>query len=149
MTEEQQQLLQRIYTEQQLTEQNLGLYQQQLEIVQTLIRNYQSGLLVLEEMEDKKADEEMLIEVGGKIFFHAKLTNPKKVIRGVGRSVRIEQTVEEAKAALKSQIENLGKQHDALRQEYEKLIARATALNNQFEQLAAQIQGAVGQRQGE
>jgi prefoldin alpha subunit len=149
MTEEQQQLLQKIYTEQQLTEQNLALYQQQLEIVQALIRSYQSGLLVLQEMEEKKADEEMLIEVGGKIFFHAKLVDPNKVIRGVGRSVRIEQTVEEAKTALKSQIESLGKQHDSLRQEYEKLLARATALNNQFEQLAAQIQGATGESQEE
>ncbi|MHA1769636.1 MAG: prefoldin subunit alpha [Candidatus Thorarchaeota archaeon] len=149
MTDEQQQLLQKLYTEQQLTEQNMSLYQQQLEIVQALIRNYQSGLLILQEMEGKKADEEMLIEVGGKIFFHAKLVDTSKVIRGIGRTVRIEQSMEEAKSALESQIESLGNQYETLLQEYEKLAARAAALNNQFEQLAAQIQGVAGQSKEE
>ena len=145
MTEEQQKLLQRIYAQQQLTEQNLALYQQQLELIQALIRSYQSGLLILEEIEKKKEGEEMLMEVGGKIQVLAKLVNPGKVIRAVGRSVRIEQTTEEAKAALKEQIQNFGEQYDALRQEYEKNLLQAQALNNQFEQIAAQIQGATNQ----
>lgn len=149
MTEEQQQLLQRIYAQQQLTEQNIGLYQQQLELIQALIRSYQSGLMILEEIEGKKEGEEMLMEVGGKIQVQARLVNPKTVIRGIGRNVKIEQSTADAKKALEEQLENFGKQHDVLRQEYEKNLAQAQALSNQFEQIAAQIQGAMGNSEEE
>lgn len=149
MTEEQQKLLQRIYTQQQLTEQNIGIYQQQLELMQTLIRSYQSGLMILDELEKKTEGEEMLMEIGGKIQVQAKLIEPSKVIRGIGRNIKIEQTTEEAKNALKEQIENFGKQHEALRQEYEKNLAQAQALSNQFDEIAAQIQGAISQSKEE
>lgn len=143
MTEEQQKLLQRIYAQQQLTEQNIGIYQQQLELIQTLIRSYQSGLMILEELEKKSEGEEMLMEIGGKIQVQARLVEPSKVIRGIGRNIKIEQSTEEAKTALKEQIESFGKQYDALRQEYEKNLAQAQALSNQFDQIAAQVQGAM------
>ncbi|TFF92632.1 prefoldin subunit alpha [Candidatus Thorarchaeota archaeon] len=149
MSEEQQKLLQRIYAQQQMVEQNIALYQQQLELIQTLIRSYQSGLLILEELEKKEEGEEMLMEIGGNIQVQAKLVEPSKVIRGIGKNIKIEQSTEDAKSALTEQIERFGKQHDALRQEYEKNLAQAQALSNQFDQIAAQVQGAMNQSQEE
>jgi prefoldin alpha subunit len=142
MTEDQQKLLQKIYTEQQMTDSNLNLLQQRIEIIQVYITNYRSGLLVLEEIENKKDGEEMLMNVGGSIFVQAKIVNPDKVTRGLGSGIRIEQTVAEAKAAVTEAVNSLEQQYETLTQEYQKLIARASVLNSQFQQLAAQIQGA-------
>jgi prefoldin alpha subunit len=142
MTENQQKLLQKIYTEQQMTDSNLNLLQQRIEIIQVYITNYRSGLLVLEEIENKKDGEEMLMNVGGSIFVQARIVNPDKVTRGLGSGIRIEQTVADAKAAVTEAVTSLEQQYETLTQEYQKLIARASVLNSQFQQLAAQIQGA-------
>ncbi len=141
MTEEQQKLLQRIYTEQQMTESNLGLMQQRLEAIQVYLTNYRSGLMVLEEIEKKEEGEEMLINVGGSIFVEAKLLNPDKVTRGLGSGIRVEQSVTTAKEVVSEAVESLEKQYEKLAQEYQSLIQRASILNAQFQQLAAQIQG--------
>jgi prefoldin alpha subunit len=141
MSDEQQQLLQRIYQEQQLAESNITLLQQRLELLQAYLNNFRSGLMVLEEIETRKEGEEMLMNVGGSIFVQAKLVDPTNVTRSIGSGVRIEQSVDDAKAAVQEQISNLEKQYEKLGEDYQKLIARAQALNSQFQQLAAQIQG--------
>ncbi len=141
MSDEQQQLLQRIYQEQQLAESNITLLQQRLELVQAYLNNFRAGLMVLEEIEDRKEGEEMLMNVGGSIFVQAKLVDPSNVTRSIGSGVRIEQSVNDAKAAVQEQISGLEKQYETLAEEYQKLIARAQVLNSQFQQLAAKLQG--------
>lgn len=141
MSDEQQQLLQRMYQEQQLTESNITLLQQRLELVQAYLNNFRAGLMVLEEIENRKEGEEMLMNVGGSIFVQAKLVDPSNVTRTIGSGVRIEQTVEDAKTAVQEQVSSLEKQYETLAEEYQKLVARASVLNSQFQQLAAQVQG--------
>ncbi len=142
MAEEQQKLLQRLYTEQQMTDSNLGLMQQRLEALQVYLTNYRSGFMVLEEIEKKEEGEEMLINVGGSIFVEAKLVNPDKVTRGLGSGIRIEQSVKAAKEVVSDAVESLEKQYEKLAQEYQNLLQRASVLNSQFQQIAAQIQSA-------
>ena len=141
MSDEQQQLLQRIYQEQQLTEQNVTLLQQRLELIQAYLTNFRSGLMVLKEIEGREEGEEMLMNVGGSIFVQAKLVNPSSVTRSIGSGVRIEQSVGDAKTAVQEQVTGLEKQYETLAEEYQKLVARAQVLNSQFQQLAAQVKG--------
>ena len=141
MSDEQQQLLQRLYQEQQLTESNITLLQQRLELIQAYLTNFKAGLMVLEEIEGRKEGEEMLMNVGGSIFVEAKLVNPSSVTRSIGSGVRIEQSVGDAKTAVQEQVSGLEKQYETIAEEYQKLIARAQVLNSQFQQLAAQVQG--------
>jgi prefoldin alpha subunit len=141
MSDEQQQLLQRIYQEQQLTESNITLLQQRLELIQAYLTNFKAGLMVLEEIEGRKEGEDMLMNVGGSIFVQAKLVDPSNVTRSIGSGVRIEQSVEDAKTAVQEQVTGLEKQYETIADEYQKLIARAQVLNAQFQQLAAQVQG--------
>ena len=151
MSDEQQQLLQRIYQEQQLTESNISVLQQRLELVQAYLNNFKAGLMVLEEIEGKAEGDEMLMNVGGSIFVQAKLVDPSNVTRGIGSGVRIEQSVEDAKKAVQEQISSLEKQYESNAEEYEKLVARASVLNSQFQQLANKIQsqGESPQLEGE
>jgi prefoldin alpha subunit len=143
MTEDPRIALEKIYSEQQLTESSLSFLQQRIEMVQVYITNYRSGLLVLEEIENRNEGEEMLMNVGGNIFVQAKLVNPDKVTRGIGNGVRIEQNVSEAKAAIIEAVTSLEKQYEALSQEYQRLFAHASRLNTQFQQLATQVQGTI------
>jgi prefoldin alpha subunit len=143
MTEDPRITLEKIYSEQQLTESSLSLLQQRIEMVQVYITNYRSGLLVLEEIENRNEGEEMLMNVGGSIFVQAKLVNPDKVTRGIGNGVRIEQNVSDAKAAIIEAVTSLEKQYEALSQEYQRLFAHASRLNTQFQQLATQVQGTI------
>ena len=149
MTEDPQVTLERMYNEQQMAETNLGLLQQRIEILQVYITNYRSGLVVLEEIENRKEGEEMLMNVGGSIFVQANLVNPEKVLRGIGNGVRIEQSVSDAKAAITDAVTNLEKQLETLTNEYQRLHAYSTQLNASFQQLAAQIQAARASPEGE
>jgi len=142
MTEDPRVTLEKIYSEQQLTESSLSLLQQRIEMVQVYITNYRSGLSVLEEIENRNDGEEMLMNVGGSIFVQAKLVNPDKVTRGIGNGIRIEQNVSDAKVAIIEAVTSLEKQYEALTQEYQRMFAYASQLNAQFQQLATQIQGA-------
>ena len=146
MSEEQQQLLQRIYTEQQITESNISLLQQRIEIIQAYLANYQSGLMVLQEIEKKKKGEVMLMNVGGNIYVEAKLVNPSKVTRGIGSGVRLEQSLDEAKKAVQVSVEGLEKQYQSMTEDYQKLVSRASVLNSQFQQLAAKVQESTPQK---
>ena len=146
MSEEQQQLLQRIYTEQQITESDISLLQQRIEIIQAYLANYQSGLMVLQEIEKKKKGEAMLMNVGGNIYVEAKLVNPSKVTRGIGSGVRLEQSLEEAKKAVQISVEGLEKQYQSMTEEYQKLVSRASVLNTQFQQLAAKVQESTSKK---
>ena len=149
MTEDPQVTLERMYNEQQMAETNLALLQQRIEILQVYITNYRSGLVVLEEIENRKEGEEMLMNVGGSIFVQANLVNPEKVLRGIGNGVRIEQSVPDARTAITEAVESLEKQLETLTQEYQKLHAYSTQLNASFQQLAAQIQAARASPEGE
>ncbi|RDE15117.1 MAG: prefoldin subunit alpha [Candidatus Thorarchaeota archaeon] len=146
MSNEQQQLLQRIYTEQQITESDISLLQQRIEIIQAYLANYQSGLMVLQEIEKKKKGEAMLMNVGGNIYVEAKLVNPSKVTRGIGSGVRLEQSLEEAKKAVQISVEGLERQYQSMTEEYQKLVSRASVLNTQFQQLAAKVQESTSQK---
>jgi len=82
----------------------------------------------------------MLINVGGSIFIQAKIQEPSKVTRGIGSGVRIEQSLEDAKAAVQEQLTSLQKQYEVVVDDYQKLLTRAQVLNAQFQQLAAKMQ---------
>jgi len=142
MADEQRNLLQKIYTEQQLTESNVAVLRQQIEVTQVLLGRYQTGLMVLKELEGKKEDEEVLMNVGGSVFVQAKLVNPTEVTRALGSGVRIEQGIEEAKKGVERAVESLGKQYEALVAEHEKMVNRSAVLEAQIQmrQIAEQIQ---------
>jgi prefoldin alpha subunit len=108
--------------------------------VQSYLDNYQIGLLVLEELQGKKTGEEMLMNVGGEIYIHAKLVDSKKITRHIGKGINIEQNIAEAKKSIEEIVSNLRKQYDALAQEYQQLLGWSSKLGTQFQQLAAEMQ---------
>ncbi|UCE10828.1 MAG: prefoldin subunit alpha [Candidatus Thorarchaeota archaeon] len=140
MTENQQKLLQKMYTEQRLAESNLALLQQRLEVVQAYTTNYRAGLAVLKELEGKEEGEEVLMNVGGSIFVQANLVNPGTVTRGIGSGVRIEQSVVDATKEVEDALSKLEKQSEELSEQYNKIAVISQTLSAQIQQLAEQMQ---------
>ena len=141
MTEEQQKLLQKLYRDQQIAESNLNALQQQIELTQVLLNQYQSGFAVLKELESGKEGEETLLNVGGGVFVQAKLIGTSKVTRALGSGVRIEQSLEQAIDGVEKAIESLGKQYESLISELGKLARWSEEIDAQMRQLANQMQG--------
>ncbi|MCK4483265.1 MAG: prefoldin subunit alpha [Candidatus Thorarchaeota archaeon] len=139
MTEEQENLLRRVYTEQQIASTTIERKGQQMIRVQAYLDNYHIGLLVLEELQGKKTGEEMLMNVGGEIYVHAKLVDSKKVTRHIGKGISIEQDITDAKKSIEDIISKLEKQYGSLAQEYQQLLGWSSKLGTQFQQLAGEI----------
>jgi len=140
MTSEQENLLRKVYAEQQIASTTIERKGQQMLRVKTFLDNYHVGLLVLEELQGKKTEEEMLMNVGGEIYVHAKLVDSKKVTRHIGKGISIEQDIADAKKSTEEIISNLEKQYDSLAQEYQQLLGWSSKLGTQFQQLAAEMQ---------
>lgn len=141
MSEEQQRLLQKLYRDQQLVESNLNALQQQIELTQVLLNQYQNGFTVLKELESGREGEETLFNVGGGIFVQAKLIDTSKVTRALGSGVRIEQSLEQAIEGVEKAIESLGKQYESLITEIGKLARMSEEIDSQMRQLVGQMQG--------
>ena len=140
MTDEQENLLRRVYTEQQIASTTIERKAQQMIRVKAYLDNYHVGLLVLEELRGKKKGEEMLMNVGGEIYVHAKLVDSKKITRHIGKGISIEQDIADAKKSIEEIISNLEKQYDSLAQEYQQLLGWSSKLGTQFQQLATEMQ---------
>ncbi len=138
MSEKQRQL-ERVYVEQKMTESNIALLRQQIDLVEAVLRDYRTGLHVLAEMESKEDGETVLMHVGGRIFVRAKLVSPHMVTRGIGSNIRIEQSIEDAKKGVQDAITRLEKQKEALTKEYNKHVAYMAALNAQLQNIAAEM----------
>jgi prefoldin alpha subunit len=140
MTEEQENLLRRVYAEQQMASTTIERKGQQMIRVKAYLDNYHVGLLVLEELRGKKRGEEMLMNVGGEIYVHAKLVDSKKVTRHIGKGISIQQDATDAKKSIEDIVSSLEKQYDSLAQEYQQLLGWSSKLGTQFQQLATEIQ---------
>jgi prefoldin alpha subunit len=141
MSEDPQKILQGLYMEAQLTEQNLSILQQRLEFSQVLLNSYRTGLMVLQELENKGEGEEMLMNVGGSIYVRANLVDPNQITRTLGSGVRIEQSLEEAKKGVEEAVSALENQYKQLSEEHGKLVAHSSKLNAEMNRLVALIQG--------
>ena len=140
MTGEQENLLRRVYAEQQMASTTIERKGQQMIRVKAYLDNYHVGLLVLEELRGKKRGEEMLMNVGGEIYVHAKLVDSKKVTRHIGKGISIQQDATDAKKSIEDIVSSLEKQYDSLAQEYQQLLGWSSKLGTQFQQLAAEMQ---------
>ncbi|MGD2072390.1 MAG: prefoldin subunit alpha [Candidatus Thorarchaeota archaeon] len=140
MTEDQQQLLQKLYLEQKMAESNITILQQRMEMIQAYLSNYRSGVMVLNELEKRSEGEEMLMNVGGGIFVQSRLINPERVTREIGSNIRIEQSVVEAKKQVEDAITRLEKQYESIANEYNKMVTHAASMSSQLQKLASQMQ---------
>ena len=97
--------------------------------------------LTLNGVEKEKENSELLVPIGGSSYIKVKLTNPDKVIVGLGAGISVEKTLPEAKSLLKERLGEIEKSLQAAQQQFNQVAERIRTDRNRLENLLA----AVGQ----
>lgn len=112
-----------ILTQQQLEElsQKHQVYQyqaesiaQQANMVKLTIKDVETALSTIASLKDEQAGKESLVPIGFGSFIRATLSDPGKVVVGIGAGVSIEKKADDAKAFLEKRKDELTKYHEQL-----------------------------------
>jgi prefoldin alpha subunit len=106
----------------QLYQSRLDLLQQQSNMVQLSINDIDNALKSLGSFDGKGAGQEMLVPIGANSYVYATVSNPDRILIGIGAGISIEKSAPESKEILSLR-----------RTELEKILAETT---NAFNQIA-------------
>ncbi|TXT56561.1 MAG: Prefoldin subunit alpha [Candidatus Thorarchaeota archaeon] len=133
-------VFQQLAMQKDLVESNLQVLQQQIERIQMLLNDYDSGLSFLKEVMKREKDEQVLMNVGGNIFIEVKIVNPEKVTRAIGSDISIVQNTQAAHDSIESSIKSLRNQEKKIKEEYQKYLGYQSQLESQLQQIASMLQ---------
>lgn len=94
---------------------------QQLNVLQITIRDLETALITITALKDEPAGKETLVPIGFGSFVNATLTNPEKVVIGIGAGVSVEKKIDDAKALLEKRKGELIKYQEQMNSTLEKL----------------------------
>ena len=132
--------IQQKYIELQFLNQQIKKVQEQFMFFQQQLAeliNLETSLL---DMKNIKEDSELFSSLGSGIFVNSKLVDPKNVLVNVGASVLVTKTVEEAIKLIKTQIENVNKSQETIKEELTKAATFSGQLTQELNELASQEQ---------
>ncbi len=93
----------------QLNQQRMDALQQQANLIQISLNDLDNALKALATLEGKGEGLEMLVPIGADSFVHAKLSDPDKVIIGLGAGVSVEKNAAESKGIIQGRRSELEK----------------------------------------
>lgn len=94
---------------------------QQMNMVQMTIKDVETALTTITALKGEPAGKETLVPIGFSSFVNATLTNPDKVVIGIGAGVSVEKKTDDAKILLEKRKEELTKYYEQLNQTLSKL----------------------------
>ncbi len=94
---------------------------QQINMVQMTIKDAETALTTIIALRDELPGKEMLVPIGFSSFVAATLTNPDKVVIGIGAGVSVEKKTDEAKRLLEKRKDELIKYNQKLNDAISKL----------------------------
>jgi len=94
---------------------------QQINMVKMTIKDVETALVTITSVKDEPAGKETLVPIGFGSFVKANLSDPGKVIVGVGSGVSVEKKAEEAKVFLENRKDELTKYLEQLNNTISKL----------------------------
>ncbi len=93
----------------QINQQRMDALQQQANLIQLSLNDLDNALKALTTLEGKGEGQEMLVPIGADSFVHAKLSDPDKVIIGLGSGVSVEKGVADSKGIIQGRRSELEK----------------------------------------
>jgi prefoldin alpha subunit len=127
----------------------LRYLEQTAETMQSRINMVNAGLtdltyanMTLDGIEKEKENAELLVPIGGSSYIKVKLSNPDKIIVGIGGGVSMEKTLPEAKAIIKERLDELEKTRSSAQEQFSQIAERINLDRNRMETMVA------GLRQG-
>jgi prefoldin alpha subunit len=93
----------------QLNQQRMDALQQQANLIQLSLNDLDNALLALTTLEGKGEGLEMLVPIGADSFVHARLSDPDRVIIGLGAGVSVEKGVADSRGIIQGRRSELEK----------------------------------------
>jgi len=119
---------------------------QQINMLQITIRDVETALTTVAALKYETADKETLVPIGFGSFVNAKLTNPDKIVVGIGAGVSVEKNVDDAKALLDKRKEELTKYQETLNATLTKFAQELQNIQAIMQQQAQLYQAQPGQQ---
>ena len=86
----------------------------QLNMLQITINDVETALATVTALQEVPAGKETLVPIGFGTFVNAKLTDPDRVVIGIGAGVSVEKKIDDAKPFLEKRKEELAKFYEQL-----------------------------------
>ena len=74
----------------------ISVLEQQMELLQAAINDYNKAKITLEKLNETEKDREILVPIGGRTFVNAKAKDPSKVLFDIGSGIVTEKKSEDA-----------------------------------------------------
>jgi prefoldin alpha subunit len=113
---------------------------QQLNMVKITIKDVETALTTITSLKDETAGKEILVPIGFSSFVNATLTNPDKVVIGIGAGVSVEKKTDDAKAFLEKRKDELNKYYEQLNNALGKLAGEMQSIEKVLQQSQGQPQ---------
>ncbi|HEY9206875.1 MAG TPA: prefoldin subunit alpha [Candidatus Methanoperedens sp.] len=94
---------------------------QQMNMLKITIKDVETALTTITALKDVPAGKETLVPIGFGSFVNATITNPDKVVIGIGAGVSVEKKTDEAKVFLEKRKEELTKYFEQMNNALAKL----------------------------
>ncbi|MCD1295326.1 prefoldin subunit alpha [Methanocella sp. CWC-04] len=98
----------------------LEMLQQQANFIQLSLNDIDNALKALGSLEEKEEGHEMLVPIGANSYVYATISNPSRVLIGIGAGISVEKSADDSKAILSSR-----------RTEMEKILVETSGAINQ------------------
>ena len=131
--------LRKLSVEMRFLEQTAETLQQRVSMINAAMTDLAYASMTLEGIEQEKEDAELLVPIGGSSYVKVKLSNPDKVVVGMGAGVSVEKTLPEAKEIVKERLDELEKTMVSAQQQFAQVADRINAGRNRLESLLATV----------
>ena len=123
--------------------------EQNIQLLQATIGNMEATLMTLSNLKEAKPNQEIMIKVGNSSYIKAKISEPDKVVIGVGlgfgTDVYVEKPIEAARETINGRIDEVKKAQNMVRENLEQIMQQIEKIRPEFERRYAQFQQGLSQ----
>lgn len=131
--------LQEKYVELQMTAARIKQIKKQLKAIESQEAEMEASFNNIEELAHAESEKELLVPVGQGIYMRVKSAGAKDFLVSVGAGVVLEKSVEQTKALLREQLDELLGLKDQIASELPELMDAAKKLETELEELSAKV----------
>ena len=122
-------------------ESQLASIENQYNLIQAAIMDYQKAKFTVEKLAETKSGNEMLIPIGGGVFTFATSKNPSKVLADVGAGVVIEKNPKDTMKIMDKRIKGLQMNQESLTELSKQIQKQIQAITEKAHELYEQSAG--------
>ncbi|MCL2643395.1 MAG: prefoldin subunit alpha [Candidatus Bathyarchaeota archaeon] len=132
--------LRKLGVEMRYLEQTAEALQQRISMLNAALADLTYANTTLDGIEQEKENAEMLVPIGGSSYVQVKLTNPDKIIVGLGAGVSIEKSLTDAKTTLQERLDELTKTLKSAQTQFNQVAERINSNQRRIDSLLANAQ---------